>query len=204
MRRLRRGHGARELSRRPRAPLSFPYRGLANGLTLARFAVPVPFIYLMLQAHAGSAGAPLFLLYLLTAFSDLLDGHLARKAGAASARWGRLDALADIVFNTSALLAAAWLGLLGVWVPLGVVALAAQFLYRNRLTPSHQATRLSEDRPGKAAGVVYYLLVGAVSLGLWLAAAESSRWLWWAGDLVFLYTAFVFVRNLLPWGSPRR
>ena len=198
MRRLRSGHGALELSRGPGAPLAIPYRGLANGLTLGRFAVPVPFVCLMLQAHAGAAGALLFLLYLLTAFSDLLDGYFARKAGAASARWGRLDALADIVFNTSALLAAAWLGLVGYWVPLAVVALAVQFLYRNRGAPSGRPTRLSEDRPGKAAGVVYYLLVGAVSLGLWLDAAESSRWLRWAGDLAFVYTALVFARNLRP------
>ncbi len=153
----------------------------------------------MLESHGGafrSAGALLFLLYLLTAFSDLLDGYFARKAGTPSARWGRLDVLADVWFNTSALLAAAWLGIAGYWVPLGIAALAAQFLYRNRNASAESRPRLREDVPGKAAGVIYYLLVGAVAFGLWLGADPWLGWIGWAGDAVFVYTALLFTRNL--------
>ncbi len=153
----------------------------------------------MLASHGGasrSAGALLFFLYLLTAFSDLLDGYFARKAGTPSARWGRLDVLADVWFNTSALLAAAWLGIVGYWVPLGIAALAAQFLYRNRRAPAESRPRLREDVPGKAAGVIYYLLVGAVATGVWLDPNRAPDWLGWAGDTVFVYTALVFARNV--------
>lgn len=196
---MRSAHGADPLNRGAEAPVSGFYRGLANGLTLGRFAVPLPFIYLMFEAHrgaSGAAGALLLLLYLLTALSDLLDGYFARKAGAPSAAWGRLDALADMLFNASGLLAAAWLGRLGYWVPLGVAALGTQFLYRNRTAPPDRRPRLREDLPGKAAGVLYYLLVGAVALGLWWDSARSSAWTWWTGNLVFAYTAVVFTRNL--------
>lgn len=144
----------------------------------------------------GSTGALLFLLYLLTAFSDLLDGYFARKAGTASTRWGGLDVLADVLFNTSALLAAARLGLVGYWVPLGVAALAGQFLYRNRTGQPARPSRLREDFPGKAAGVAYYLLVGGVALELWMGASRGPAWTAWAGNLVFLYTVLVFIRNL--------
>ncbi len=153
----------------------------------------------MLETHGGasaSTGALLFVLYLATAFSDVLDGYFARKAGSASAKWGRLDVLADVWFNTSALLAAAWLGIVGYWVPLGTTALAAQFLYRNRATLPARQSRLREDLPGKAAGVVYYLLVGAVALVVWLDAGRGLVWIGWAGDAVFVYTALVFMRNL--------
>ena len=153
----------------------------------------------MLEAHGGafgSAGALLFLLYLLTAFSDLLDGYFARRAGTASARWGRLDVLADVWFNTSALLAAAWIGLVGYWVPLGVAALAAQFLYRNRKPRADTGPQLIEDLPGKAAGVIYYLLVGAIAAGTWLDRNQAPDWLGWAGNAVFVYTALVFAWNV--------
>lgn len=159
----------------------------------------------MLESHGGtsrSTGALLFGLYLLTAFSDVLDGYFARKAGSASAKWGRLDVLADVWFNTSSLLAAAWLGLVGYWVPLGVVALAAQFLYRNRRAPAKTPPRLREDAPGKAAGVVYYLLVGAVSLGIWLDSNRAPDWFAWAGNTVFVYTVLVFARNLRRRANP--
>ena len=155
----------------------------------------------MLESRDGAppaAGALLFILYLLIACSDLLDGFFARKAGAANARWGRLDVLADVWFNTSSLLAAAWLGIVGYWVPLGIAALAAQFLYRNRDRPSppERPSRLREDLPGKAAGVVFYLLVGAVVLGVWLGAGRWNEWIARAGDAVFAYTVLVFARNL--------
>ena len=101
---------------------------------------------------SGSHGALLFLLYLLTAFSDLLDGYFARKAGAPSAKWGRVDALADVLFNTSSLLAAAWLGLVGYWVPLGVVALAAQFLYRNSAVQPEPSGAAPGGPSGKGGG----------------------------------------------------
>ena len=139
---------------------------------------------------------------MLTAFSDLLDGYFARKAGAASAKGGRLDVLADVWFNTSALLAAAWLGIVGYWVPLGVLALAAQFLCRNRRAPADPGPRLREDIPGKAAGVIYYLLVGAVTLGVWLDGERWFTWIFRAGDTVFVYTALLFARNL--WAGRRK
>ena len=202
---LRRRHGAAQLSPGARAAGNNLYRGLANGLTLGRFAAPAPFVYLLFEAHGGAsghAGALLFLVYLLTASTDLLDGWFARKAGSGSARWGRLDVLADVWFNTSALLAAAWLGLLGYWVPAGVVALAAQYLYRNSRQPAGTNTHLREDRPGKLAGVIYYLLAGGVVLNVWLDPGRPSRWLDWTGNAVFVYTALVFAGNVCRTRKP--
>jgi CDP-diacylglycerol--glycerol-3-phosphate 3-phosphatidyltransferase len=174
------------------------YLTAARGLTLARLASIPLFLFLLVQTHrAGTQlwGMYLLLLYVCIALSDVLDGWLARKAGAASHVWGQIDAAADIAFNSLSLATAAWLGRVGPWVPAGVAILGGRFLLRNlRRQPARQE-RLIEDRAGKAAGVMYYLLVGAVAVEL-SVAGESGRWLIArAGDAVFLYTLFLLLRR---------
>lgn len=174
------------------------YLAAARGLTLARLA-SIP-LFLVLLIHTHREGLPLWrlsllLLYVCIALSDVLDGLLARKAGAPSHAWGQVDAAADIAFTSLSLAAAAWLGYVGPWVPVGVAVLGGRFLLRNL---GHQPTphgRLVEDRAGKAAGVIYYLLVGAIALEL---AVEGDSGRWWiarAGDGVFLYTLFLLLRR---------
>jgi len=175
------------------------FRLLARSFTLARFGATLPFLYLLVKVveePPGQQSMGLGLFFLAIAASDLLDGFFARMAQASSYRWGQLDALADILFNTASLLVAAWSGLLGFWVPLGVIVLATLFIHRNRRSEGPGHARLSEDRLGKAAGVVYYLLVGAVVLSLWLRTEPVRTALWWLGNLVFVYTLAVLVRNL--------
>jgi hypothetical protein len=181
------------------------YLAAARGLTLARLA-SIP-IFLVLLTHVHREGLPLWrlsllLLYVGVALSDVFDGMLARKAGAPSQAWGRVDAVADIAFTSLSLAAAAWLGYIGPWVPVGVAILGGRFLLRNRGQQPTRDGRLVEDRAGKAAGVIYYLLVGAVALEL-AVEWDSARW-WVArtGDVVFLYTLFLLLRPLKERPSP--
>ena len=144
----------------------------------------------------------LFLLYGCITLSDFFDGRLARKAGAASHVWGQIDATADIAFTSLSLAAAAWLGRVGPWVPVGVAVLGGRFLLRNLGHQPAPAGRLVEDRAGKAAGVIYYLLVGAVVVEL-SVAGEGGRWcIARAGDAVFLYTLFLLLRRSSGRPSP--
>ena len=174
------------------------YLAAARGLTLARLA-SIP-LFLWLLVHTQRDGLPLWrmslvLLYGCIALSDVLDGWLARKAGAPSHVWGQVDAAADIVFTSLSLAVMSWLGRVGPWVPGGVAVLGGLFLLRN-LRPQPTLTgRLVEDRAGKAAGVIYYLLVG-VMVGDMVIGGEGSGW-WVAriGDAVFLYTLFLLLRR---------
>ena len=167
------------------------YLAAARGLTLARL-VGTP-LFLVLLVHTPRAESPLWrlsllLLYVFIALSDSLDGRLARKAGAPSHFWGQVDAAADIAFTSLSLAAASWLGRVGPWVPVGVAVLGGRFILRNLGHQPRLGGRLVEERAGKAAGVMYYLLVGAVALEL---AVEGEGGRWWiarAGDAVFLYT----------------
>jgi len=177
------------------------YRLVARGLTLGRFGAILPFLYILVKTFEeprGQQPAVLGLFFVAIAVSDLLDGFFARLAGASSHRWGQLDALADILFNTTSLSIAAWLGLVGIWVPLGVIVLAALFMLRNRRPEMPDHVRLSEDPFGKAAGVVFYAMVGAAVLSVWLQTETARIAVWWLGNLVFTYTLIVLIRNLLP------
>jgi len=90
---------------------------------------------------------------------------------------------------------AAWLGRVGFWVPVGVAILGGRFLLRNLGQQPTQEGRLVEDQAGKAAGVIYYLLVGAVALEL-AVEGEGGRWvIARVGDTVFLYTLFLLLRR---------
>ena len=181
------------------------YLAAARGLTLARLG-GIP-LFLWLLVHTQREGAQrwrmsLLLLYVCIALSDFFDGRLARKAGAPSYVWGQIDAAADIAFTSLSLAAAAWLGRVGPWVPAGVAVLGGRFLLRNL---HHQPTlqgRLIEDRAGKAAGVIYYLLVGAVAIEL-SVEGEGGRWfIARAGDAVFLYTLFLLLRRSRGYPRP--
>ena len=137
----------------------------------------------------------LVLLYLCIALSDVFDGQLARKAGAPSHAWGQVDAAADIAFTSLSLAVSAWLGCVGPWVPVGVAVLGGRFLLHNLGQQPTLEGRLREDRAGKAAGVIYYLLVGAVAIELAVEGAGGRWWVARAGDAVFLYTLFLLLRR---------
>src|SRR5215510_5125993 len=185
--------------------LSAFYLMAARGLTLVRLASIPLFLFLLVQTYRTGLQhwrMSLLLLYVCIALSDFFDGRLARKAGAPSHVWGQIDATADIAFTSLSLATAAWLGYVGPWVPAGVAVLGGRFLLRNL---RHQPTlpgRLIEDRAGKAAGVIYYLLVGAVAIKL-SVVGEGGRWLLArAGDAVFLYTLFLLLRRRRGYPSP--
>ena len=167
----------------------------ARVLTLSRVAGLPLFLWLLAHATPGSRSAiALVATYLCLALSDYVDGPLARRAGTADRRWARIDVMADIVFNVSGLGAAAWLGLVGAWVPAIVALLGARFLWRTRRAAERPGGALPEDSAGKHAGVLFYLLVGIVvaeratgAIGPFTVAR--------AADAVFLYAVYVLVRG---------
>jgi len=164
---------------------------VARGLTLSRFVLLPAFLWLLYSAdthprppnRAALAGC-----YAFIALSDALDGRLARRGRAATRRWARLDAAADISFNLSALAAASHLGWMGPWVPGGVALLGGRFLWRIAGDRGDSSARVHEDRAGKTAGVLYYALVGWVVTELATGGVLGRRLLERGADAVFGYT----------------
>jgi phosphatidylglycerophosphate synthase len=160
-------------------------------LTLSRFVLLPAFLWLLYCAGrhpTPSNRAALAGCYTFVALSDALDGRLARRARATSRRWARLDAAADISFNLSALAASSHLGWMGPWVPAGVAILGGRFLWRIAADRGDSTERIREDRAGKAAGVLYYGLVGWVVAELTTGELLGRRLLARGADAVFGYT----------------
>ncbi len=170
----------------------------ARLLTVLRAIAIGPFLWLFVAvARDGRSelGAWLAALYLAAALSDLCDGKLARAAGAVSARWGFADVAADVAFNLSSLACAAWLGLVGPWVPAGVAILAGRYFARVRSgTRAPRAEGPAYDVFGNLAGVVYYALVGVVVAGV-SAGLPGPAMIARLGDAAFLYTLVTLWRG---------
>jgi len=175
------------------APPSRALASIARGLTLSRFALLPVFLWLLYSADARPTPplrAALAVCYAFVASSDALDGRLARRARAATRRWARLDAAADISFNASALAAASHLGWMGPWVPAGVAVLGGRFLWRTTADRGVSPPHAVGDRAGKTAGVLYYALVGWITAEV-AAGGILGRFLLERGaDAVFGYTLF--------------
>ena len=179
----------------------------ARGLTLSRLVGIVPFLWLLYSvAEHPSPPRRLALggCYAFIALSDFLDGRLARRAGAASPRWARVDVGSDILFNLSALAAASRLGWMGPWVPAGVALLGGRFLWRIAADAGDSAEGLREDRAGKLAGVLYYALVGWVVAELSMGGILGRPALARGADAVFAYTLAAFWLGREPPISSRR
>jgi CDP-diacylglycerol--glycerol-3-phosphate 3-phosphatidyltransferase len=148
---------------------------MADLLSASRLVLALPFAWLVLRGEALAAA-----LFALAVASDLLDGPIARRSGAVSARGRLLDHGADFVFVTTGLLAAAWRGALPLLLPLAIVLAFAQYVLDSHFL--HRAPGLRMSRIGRWNGVLYFVPLGGVCLsdlgvpGL-EGATRASAWL---------------------------
>ena len=139
---------------------------MANALTLARVLLAVPFAFLMARADAWSAAlAGLVLAAAIT--TDLLDGLLARRRGAATAAGGVFDHTADCLFVTTGLAAGALRGVFPWVLPLLVPAAFTQYVVDSYW--GHGGRALRTSGVGRWNGILYFVPLGGdvlVRLGL--------------------------------------
>jgi len=139
---------------------------LPNVLTAARLIAVVPFTVLLARAtDAVSTGAAL--VFAAAAWTDFLDGYLARHAHAQS-RFGRIvDPLADRLLINLALILLVYHHRLEWW-------LAAPVLLRDALLAAvfrarHEATEVRVNVAGKSA-------TAAIMLSLFLLMLVAQDW----------------------------
>ena len=133
-------------------------------------------VFPLLLVRGGTA--PL-LVWAVAAVSDYVDGPIARRRGAVSARGAVLDVTADVAFVLGGLGAAAALGHVTWLAPASIVcSVGGYVLASRRLSRGGGAPRLARSTIGHWAGVANYACVGLVAGSL---ALPGAAWSWLLG-----------------------
>ena len=158
------------------------------GLTLGRLVAPLVVCPLILADQAGWAA----LVFGLAAFTDWLDGFLARRFGTESHLGQMLDPVADKILVVLTLFALAAQG------DLGSVALLLTFLLLVReigVTAFRQTTTIPVKTLSKLKTFLQNLAIGGLILGGWLSGLGQILLVI---SLVFgFYTAWLYVREAI-------
>ncbi len=135
---------------------------LANRLTLARILM-IPILVLFLVQGSPFARRIAAVLFVLAAFTDWLDGHLARARGQVTPLGEILDPVADKLLMLAALLPLVALGKVDSWV-VGII-LGREFLVTAlRAVALRQglvvaATRLGKTKMGLEVAAILLLIL---------------------------------------------
>ena len=171
----------------------------ANAVTGLRMCLTPLFAWVVMTADAGARGWLAAGLFVVIAGSDLVDGRLARRFGAASARGRVLDHVADIVFILSALDAYVLRGVVPGWVPgaigasFGVYVVDSWWRSETRGIPT-----LIGSRVGHVGGVLNYGLVGVLVGNETVALHQlSPAVMSWLFLLVPIYSGAAIATRLL-------
>jgi cardiolipin synthase len=167
-----------------------------NVITLVRLALVPVIAWLLWQSAYGLA----LIVFLSAAFSDFLDGVIARSFNQRSALGAALDPVADKLSMFVATVVLAWQGLLPLWLAAAiilrdVVIVAGAIAYRATLGHLEIApTMLSKINTFIEFGV---LLVVMASAAGWI---DLSAWLRPLFVLVFVTVVASGVQYVWLWG----
>jgi phosphatidylglycerophosphate synthase len=168
-----------------RARNRFP-RHAGDLLTALRIAATPLFLVLVWAApRRTTAGWAAAVVFAAMAASDIFDGRLARRAGAASPGGRALDHGADILFVVSALSTYAALGVTPWWVPATIAAAFATYAYDARYGGLAGRRPSSRSRIGHTGGVLNYALIGV------LVCNESAAIRWLSHEVLLALYALV-------------
>ena len=187
----------------------------ANRITITRILLIVPFVSCMLKTNDPSLTEmqrhllryASFLIFLIMAVSDMVDGYLARKKGQTTKLGAFLDPTADKLLMASAclLLTSHRAGVPGFLLPMTVAVLIIAkdlFLLIGFIIVYFITTevRLTPERIGKLATFLQLTMVSGV-----LLAPEISRFipgwiwvlrvLWWSAAGTAIVATLIYIRT---------
>jgi CDP-diacylglycerol--glycerol-3-phosphate 3-phosphatidyltransferase len=155
------------LQRRQRKAMANP-RNPANLLSLSRIIAAIPLAWLILLDQAWAYLAT-FVLFVVVAISDTVDGRLARRYGWVSNAGIFLDLTADKIYTTAMLVALVKVALLNPWA--AIIILVREFVVTGlRSFAAAEGSVIPAGRWGKLK-----MLVTIVAIGWLLVQANFDR-----------------------------
>lgn len=148
---------------------------LPNQLTVARLILTFVFVALLSIDGLPYGGTAALIVFSIAAFTDFLDGYLARKHSLITNFGKLMDPLADKILMCAGFVLLACLNFIPAWIV--IVILAREFLVTGlRLLATAEGVVLAADSLGKyktifqIVTVIYFLLIIAARepLFLWL------------------------------------
>ncbi|MGQ0814651.1 MAG: CDP-diacylglycerol--glycerol-3-phosphate 3-phosphatidyltransferase [Gemmatimonadota bacterium] len=182
---------------------------IPNAITVARIAL-CPVVALLLFVPTFAARLIAFILFLIAAFSDLVDGHLARKHGWISEFGKLLDPIADKLLLVLTMLPIYMLsrrsavdgelpiiGALPLWIVLVVLGREA-LITGIRGVAAKKGIVIPAGKAGKHKTVWQNIFIGTAIF--WLALQSAARTEAWAGSFWDFWQTFhgtVFIASLV-------
>ena len=151
--------------------------GLANWLTVLRIVLIPVFVSLLVYKQRGPALA----VFLAAAFTDLLDGYVARHRGIQSRLGAFLDPTADKLLLMSSFVTLTWLKVLPFWI--AAVVISRDLILVIGALVIHMAGGRITPHPTRAGKLATFAQVVTVFLGLvkpfygWPAGLKGVIWL---------------------------
>ena len=133
---------ADEVVRDPKRILSIP-----NVISFLRLATVPVFIWLFVADHTNAA----VVLYAIGAWTDFLDGYLARRLNAVTDLGKLLDPLADRIFIIALAVALVWTDALPLWLALAIVGRDLLLVAAFPFVDKRAASRIPVTFLGKTA-----------------------------------------------------
>lgn len=167
----------------------------ANLLTLLRILAVPAIVIFILRSGDGSSMAALAI-FIAAAFTDFLDGLIARSTGSISELGKKIDPFADRLLISGTIIA---LAIMGVLPAIGVFLVAARDLYIviGYKVLQRRGITLRVSLLGKAYTALFMIAIVAAMAGIEPAGVRLGWWLFWIGVAGSLITGVAYtVRGL--------
>jgi cardiolipin synthase len=155
-----RGGGPDNVGGDPQEQVHHDLYSVANVITVMRLLL-IPFFFSALISTSPRSDTLAFILFVVAASTDWLDGWIARRTGTVTAIGKVIDPLVDRLLIAAAVIGLYMVGRLPLWVPIVLIARDLYLLYGSWVLERFKL-RLAVTKLGKATTAT--LLVGFASL----------------------------------------